>query len=144
MPSSLDLTREIDMNSKAAVGNGSYASVYTVTCHKSGFENLVCLKVLSFPVDESGEFSEEVLQRRFRREVMVWSELKHPNITPFYGWALELAGGLPNACLLSQYCAHRNALLYLKKHPDADRVLLVKDIANGLHYLHSRDIIHGL
>jgi len=38
---------------------------------------------------------------------------------------------------------NRNALLYLKKRPDADRGLLIKGIADGLHYLHSQDVIHG-
>jgi serine/threonine protein kinase len=93
--------------------------------------------------------------------VLLWKELDHPNILPFLGVDTQLKQ--PSYCLISPWMKNGNALSYLKAHPSADRLLLVrslqisdacpiftsrgqiKDVVSGLKFLHYREppIVHG-
>ncbi|EFI27044.1 TKL/TKL-ccin protein kinase [Coprinopsis cinerea okayama7 len=85
--------------------------------------------------------------RGYGREAILWSQLHHPNVLPFYGiylWPSEDSG--PTwVCLLSPWMANGNLSQYLEARPALDRMPLVRDIARGLNYLHSLDpsFIHG-
>ncbi|KZP28520.1 kinase-like protein [Athelia psychrophila] len=84
----------------------------------------------------------ERLNTRLLREARVWSQLKHPNITPFYGITFDL--GVPSApCLVSPYYANGSLFTYLKNYPDCDKMALIRQIAAGLSYLHQHDVVHG-
>ncbi|KAF8329582.1 kinase-like domain-containing protein, partial [Cantharellus anzutake] len=78
----------------------------------------------------------------FKRETSIWTTLDHPNITPFYGWALEVDFEL-HPCIVSQYCPNLSASSYLSENPNANRTKIVYEAAEGLSYLHSREVIHG-
>ena len=85
----------------------------------------------------------------------MWKSLKHPNILPLLGATIspsQLVSALMPAGDLSKY---------LQKNPDTNRIELVgvnlvalpviafshqpqlSEIAQGLRYLHSRNVIHG-
>ncbi|KAJ7145877.1 kinase-like domain-containing protein, partial [Mycena epipterygia] len=71
------------------------------------------------------------------REALVWRELHHPNILPFIGIDRE---SFPSSlCMVSPWMEHGTILKYLEVHGHAN----VFEIAQGLQYLHSRNIVHG-
>ncbi|KAJ7224773.1 kinase-like domain-containing protein, partial [Mycena rebaudengoi] len=75
-------------------------------------------------------------------QAKVWHRLKHPNILPFLGIALDL--GLSPA-LISPYCPSAGIMAYLQSVPmhAPERLDLVYGVAQGLAYLHSEGVIHG-
>jgi serine/threonine protein kinase len=95
--------------------------------------------------------------QRFNRERCVWVLLNHPNVLPCYGITYDINR---RPSLISPYCREGDASKYLKKHPNADRMAIVrriytvprpsliavfqvKGIAAGLKYLHSQNVVHG-
>lgn len=90
-------------------------------------------------------------------EAAMWQQLSHPNILTFYGiYYLD-----NDPCLVYPWMENGNVVQFLRERaPDADCVLLVRlirfwhwiyyncfiqslDVAEGLEYLHSKNIIHG-
>ncbi|KAJ7252251.1 kinase-like domain-containing protein [Mycena rebaudengoi] len=81
-------------------------------------------------MSDDGSQQEEML-RRLKREVDVWSRLKHKNILPFIGVCDDLA---PLPVLISPFLKFGNIGRYLSKHPAAKREEL---------FLHAKNIIYG-
>ena len=83
----------------------------------------------------------------------MWKRLVHPNIVPFRGLTVDPLQ------LISDWMPGGDLVGYVNQHPGTDRLRLVSpslsstgkvfilcqldDIAQGLHYLHSRNVIHG-
>ncbi|KAG8956423.1 hypothetical protein FRC03_010858 [Tulasnella sp. 419] len=87
--------------------------------------------------------SESIVQRilaRLQREIYVWSSLNHPHIVPLIGYQFH-----PSTCLLSPWYDYGHVMSYLQRHPNADRIKLIKQVAEGVLYLHTRDnpVVHG-
>ncbi|KAG9005044.1 hypothetical protein FRB94_001867 [Tulasnella sp. JGI-2019a] len=80
------------------------------------------------------------MQIRMYREVNIWHRLDHSRIVPLRGYSLD-SDGTP--CLVSPWFDNGDVLSYLRKHPFADRRRLVRQVAEGLIYLHSQDVVHG-
>ena len=84
----------------------------------------------------------------------MWKHLTHPNVLSLLGATIT-----PKFQLISNWMSGGDLLAYIKKSPDADRLKLVgvppvvvilylhhyqlSDVAKGLHYLHSCNVIHG-
>lgn len=84
---------------------------------------------------------------------MVWEPLNHPNIVPFKGVTSEPLQ------LVSEWMPGGELRQYIRNNPHANVISLVSSlfmplsiasscyqllgIAEGLDYLHSRDVIHG-
>ncbi|KAH6890210.1 kinase-like domain-containing protein [Coprinopsis sp. MPI-PUGE-AT-0042] len=90
---------------------------------------------------------EEIL-RNYSKEAVVWSQLRHPNVLPFYGiycWAPHDGMPLERMALLSPWLDAGNAVEYLHHHLNVDEESLILDIAQGLNYLHTFQpaIVHG-
>ena len=85
--------------------------------------------------------------------VAVWKRLTHRNITPILGVTTDFLQ------LISVWVSDEDLTSYIKNRPEADKQSLVgipslgclvsshhhqlSDIAEGLRYLHSCDVIHG-
>ncbi|KAG8943240.1 hypothetical protein FRC03_002579 [Tulasnella sp. 419] len=82
----------------------------------------------------------ERLGKLLLREATIWSRLKHPNIVPFLGYAIE---GGSRYCFVAPWYANGDVVRYLQSHPDVNRLLLALDVAQGLCYLHEVGVIHG-
>ena len=109
-------------------------------------QQVVCLKVLRF--FSSQEDREKRLgkvayirwcplgcltlipQQDFSREVLVWSQLSHPNVLPFLGASKTL---FPSFCLISPWMNNGNILAYLKTHPEHNRLNSVRCL-NNVHF----------
>lgn len=79
----------------------------------------------------------EWAKHAFCREAVVWKHLDHPNIVPLLGVTAApfqfVTDWMPGGELPE----------YISTHQSADRFSLLSDVAAGLGYLHSRDVIHG-
>ncbi|KDQ20254.1 hypothetical protein BOTBODRAFT_184208 [Botryobasidium botryosum FD-172 SS1] len=81
------------------------------------------------------------IQKRLKHEAKVWKELRHPNVVRFLG----ICHIDSIQYMTSKWMVNGDILSYLRRNPDADRVLLIAQAADGLGYLHSREpgIVHG-
>ncbi|KAJ3560674.1 hypothetical protein NP233_g10682 [Leucocoprinus birnbaumii] len=114
-------------------GMGGSCDIYIALC--PGGHNL-CLKALRIQqkLDIPGIFKETVL----------WGQLRHPNVSPFYGvFLLDETRAYGRICLVSPWMENGNIRAYLDKNPQSNRITLIQDVANGLQYLHSESIVHG-
>ncbi|KAJ7607395.1 kinase-like domain-containing protein [Roridomyces roridus] len=81
------------------------------------------------------------IRLRLCREALVWKDLNHPNILPFIGIDRET---FPNSlCMVSPWMENGTVLKYLDVHGRANVDKLLFEIAQGIQYLHSRNIVHG-
>jgi eukaryotic-like serine/threonine-protein kinase len=74
-------------------------------------------------------------EKTFISEVSNWSQLIHPNIVKLYDYKI-----LPIPYIETEYCEG-----YLEKgmKPLKDAVSIIYQVAKGLEYAHSKNIIHG-
>ncbi|KAJ3565208.1 hypothetical protein NP233_g7777 [Leucocoprinus birnbaumii] len=80
----------------------------------------------------------------YAKEAVVWSQLKHPNLLPFYGiYRLDESHGSGRIALVSPWMDNGNISEYLINKPDTARFPLTLDTLEGLSYLHMHSIIHG-
>ncbi|EJD42748.1 kinase-like protein [Auricularia subglabra TFB-10046 SS5] len=77
----------------------------------------------------------------FYGEVIIWQQMRHPNVLPLLGIHQKYAlPALVVPWLDGGHCAD-----YLRDHPAAHRLNIAKQIAAGLNYMHTRtpSIAHG-
>ncbi|KAG8970627.1 hypothetical protein FRC05_000563 [Tulasnella sp. 425] len=84
----------------------------------------------------------ERMRKRMNRETEIWSRLNHPNVVPLRGYALQEDG---TPMIISPWFDHGDVHSYLEDYPDADRKKIVRQVVEGLVYLHSQDppVVHG-
>ncbi|KAG5635074.1 hypothetical protein H0H81_012507 [Sphagnurus paluster] len=112
------------------VNSGGFGDIY------KGIYNgqHVCLKTIRLYQN-----SPPKLPKLIAGEAMLWSQLSHANLVPFYG----LSKPDRHLMFVSAWADNGTVLEFLGKHPDANRILLCLDVTNGLDYLHKNDIVHG-
>ncbi|KAF7360303.1 Protein kinase domain-containing protein [Mycena venus] len=78
--------------------------------------------------------------QEFGREALIWRQLSHPNLLPFFGlYYLD-----QRLCLVSPWMSNGNVLEFLRDAPARiDRLSLILDVAKGLEYLHKMHVVHG-
>ncbi|KAJ7871219.1 kinase-like domain-containing protein, partial [Mycena olivaceomarginata] len=90
-------------------------------------------------------FHRDADQRRIRlqfcREALVWQHLQHPCILPFIG--IDRQTFPSSLCMVSPWMENGTVLKYLHDYGRANVDRLLLEIAQGLQYLHSRNIVHG-
>ncbi|KDQ07891.1 hypothetical protein BOTBODRAFT_139568, partial [Botryobasidium botryosum FD-172 SS1] len=71
----------------------------------------------------------------------VWRRLRHPNVLPFLGWHQRGS----TTYLVSLWMENGHVSDFVQKHPEADSLQLLVQVASGLEYLHTREppVIHG-
>ncbi|KAJ7678106.1 kinase-like domain-containing protein [Mycena polygramma] len=83
----------------------------------------------------------QTILKDFGREAVIWRQLCHPGILPFFGlYYLE-----DRLCLVSPWMEKGNVMQFIaRENPSCDsRLSLILDIALGLQYLHKKQVIHG-
>jgi len=142
----VDLTQHIRTISIEAFTRGGFADIHWGEWERRLEDRrtettLVAIKLLRVL---SGKDIDGVRARkRLNREVYVWHRLDHPNIAKMFGTSYHMSG---RPAMILEWYRNGNAVEYLENHPDADRKLLVRDIARGLNYLHHTldpPIVHG-
>ncbi|KAG6907572.1 hypothetical protein DXG01_008409 [Tephrocybe rancida] len=132
-----------------SVDSGRYADIY-----KADFQGQrTCLKVVR--VHETSLVQH--MTKTYAREAILWGQLSHPNVLPFYG----LYEYQSRVAFVAPWAENGNLSIYLKRNPSANRILLVStlvleipivqliiqfqcaDTAAGVEYLHANGIVHG-
>ncbi|KAH0582271.1 hypothetical protein H2248_011911 [Termitomyces sp. 'cryptogamus'] len=128
-PTCYDL-KTIELMGGHPVTSGGFADIYKGRCNSE----IVCLKVIR--VYQTSHF--QLFLKRISSEAILWGQLQHPNILPFYG--VYYLNARP--CLVSPWL-DQDILSFLNDNPNVNRRLLVSDVASGVAFLHSREIVHG-
>ncbi|KAJ7234900.1 kinase-like domain-containing protein, partial [Mycena haematopus] len=85
----------------------------------------------------------EALLKEFYREALIWRQLSHSNLLPFFG-AYYLGGTKCQLCLVFPWVENGDVARYLKSNPKGvNRLSLVLDITLGLKSLHAMKLVHG-
>ncbi|KAF9450209.1 kinase-like protein [Macrolepiota fuliginosa MF-IS2] len=124
----------VEILGSEAVDEGRYGDVWRATSHS----RMVCLKVLR----TYQRMPDQPLLKNLSHEALLWGQLKHPNILPFYGIHIHEVRR-SRFGLVSPWMENGNVVNYLKQNPHVPRLPLIHDIASGLQYLHSLNVIHG-
>ena len=81
----------------------------------------------------------QVARRDFRREMVIWEQMDHPNIVELLHYDTK------NLFLVTEYCAHGNLYDPLKSTdglPALDVKGIALDLASALEHIHSRGVVH--
>ncbi|KAJ7061023.1 kinase-like domain-containing protein, partial [Mycena amicta] len=136
LPTALYITGVTEREAHPSFGGG-YGDIY-----RASYANKpVALKYMRHFLRGSGAHRHRLVCLRFLREALVWRDLRNPFILPFLGIDNE---SFPlSLCMVSPWMENGTVVRYLKDHgrQDVDRFLY--EIAQGLEYLHSRNIVHG-
>ncbi|KAI5115606.1 hypothetical protein M0805_009283, partial [Coniferiporia weirii] len=118
---------------KPMKGGGFYDIIYTGT-HESLERGkvIVTIKCLRHLNSSSAKI--------MAKEIYIWSELDHPNLLRLSGFIIDEENLLS---LVSERMENGSVLEYVKSHPECDVIRLILGIAEGLEYLHKRDIVHS-
>ncbi|KAF9060403.1 kinase-like domain-containing protein [Rhodocollybia butyracea] len=93
-------------------------------------DQAICLKVLRTYL-ESDELTRKKVESDFCNEALLWRQLRHPNVLPFFGVNTTLFG----FCLVSPWMSNGDIVTRS----------VIMEIADGLNYLHSLKppVVHG-
>ncbi|KAF8216912.1 hypothetical protein K438DRAFT_1798017 [Mycena galopus ATCC 62051] len=134
-----DLKGRVKQDDPYPFAGGGNSNVYRGKLSRSdGTKIRVAIKMIRMSDDGSGQ--QEVMLRRLKREVDVWSQLKHKNILPFIGVCEDLA---PLPVLISPFYKFGHIGKYLRKHPKVNRAKLSLGVGSGLQFLHDKKVVHG-
>ncbi|KAG8941692.1 hypothetical protein FRC03_004181, partial [Tulasnella sp. 419] len=137
----LDLSGKVYLLERSACGG--YSDIWRGILRRDGTMQEVAIKELRIRHSmKSGTAmpTEERLNKRFIREVLLWQKLRHPNVVPLLGLTMD-PQNLPT--LVSPWYCNGNVIQYLESHRGCNRLGLAIDVANGLSYLHSIPVVHG-
>ncbi|KAK7063344.1 kinase domain-containing protein [Favolaschia claudopus] len=115
------------------VAGGGYGDIWKGLVRKQS----VCVKMLR--IFHESDIAMAV--KEFGAEALIWRQLCHPNVLPFFGlYYIE-----QRLCLISPWMESGNIMEFLRENsPDTPRRFsLILDIASGLKYLHNQNTIHG-
>ncbi|KAJ7929734.1 kinase-like domain-containing protein [Mycena leptocephala] len=115
------------------VAGGSFSDVYTGVLRGQS----VAIKMMR--VFENSDI--DALLKGFGREALLWRQLSHPNLLPFYG----LYYFQKRLCLVSPWMENGHIRAFLKKETYCTDCLLslILDVALGLEHLHVQGVVHG-
>ncbi|KAJ3537225.1 hypothetical protein NM688_g6720 [Phlebia brevispora] len=123
---------DVDVDLTRSIGRGASGQVYIGRWNGA----VVAIKRM-YP--EDARIIQGTHGKAFDNEVRIWSGLHHPNVLDIYGVCTEAEVPF----ILMRYCQYGTISQYLNKNPDADRTRLAHEVAVGLAFLHSKDIMHG-
>ncbi|KAK9064503.1 hypothetical protein SSX86_015885 [Deinandra increscens subsp. villosa] len=136
------------------IGRGTFGVVHKGSYHGQ----TVAVKVLDFGNKGVTKASMESMKNDFMKEVSLWQQLDHPNVTKMIGATMSMKTDSghktnkkskteSNFCIVSEYVKGGSLRSYLIKNRDKKLPMktvfrFALDIAKGLSYLHSKKIIH--
>ncbi|KAF7377829.1 hypothetical protein MSAN_00206400 [Mycena sanguinolenta] len=135
LPSSMTI-RGVDNISSSPLAGGNFGDIY-----KAKYEGkVVALKRLRlFEAESEGSIR---IHRKFRKEALIWRNLDyHDYVLPFLGVDSETFPGF--LCMVSPWMS-KGVIVSNDGGPREDSIpVLIYEIAMGLQYLHSQNIVHG-
>ncbi|KAK0213720.1 TKL/TKL-ccin protein kinase [Armillaria fumosa] len=138
----LDLTGKVTREGRFPEAHGGFADVWKGIWMDGQHERRIAIKVLRSRVDNPE--MEEKMKLRLWRELNMWKKLDHPNILPLLGVVSDF--GRYDA-MICPWLDNGSVTKYMERCGDllsmTDRLQLLCEVAEGLRYLHSFNIIHG-
>ncbi|KAJ7728407.1 kinase-like domain-containing protein [Mycena maculata] len=135
LPASIFIQGVTDCDPRPITGGG-YADVYRALYERQP----VALKRLR---DYIQGVDARTIRLKFCREALVWQNLRNPYILPLIGIDGETFS--PSLCMVSPWMVNGTILAYL--HRNRTQSVNVNDllwqVAQGLQYLHSHNVVHG-
>ncbi|KAF9259367.1 kinase-like protein [Marasmius fiardii PR-910] len=135
LPPSL-FVKNVALESNRILAVGGFSDIYKGTYQKKS----VCLKVLRMYIEDGGEKKNNNL-RNFYKETLLWTQLSHPNLLPFFGVNTTLFPG--KLCLLAPWMVNGRITKFLEVNPNHDKLRVISEIMGAIAYLHFHNIIHG-
>ncbi|KAF8130910.1 kinase-like domain-containing protein [Mycena galopus ATCC 62051] len=135
LPSSLFISGVTGKEQHPAFGGG-FGDIY---CAAYGTQ-VVALKSMRAVQFLRGSDLRDI-RLKFCREALLWKDLQHPHILPF--WGIDGDSFPSSLCMVLPWMEHGTVMHYLKQHGHENVDKLLYEIAQGLQYLHSRGIVHG-
>jgi len=87
---------------------------------------------------------EQKISKRIRREIAIWQGLKHENVLPLLGITADFGRYMS---LVSPWLENGSLMQYLDRNCNTlgvgRRLELACEVAAGLSYLHSSQVVHG-
>ncbi|KAF8346422.1 kinase-like domain-containing protein [Amanita rubescens] len=137
-----DLTGRLRLRSGEPLGVGEFSDFYTANHEVQGLPEVVAVKAFRGSHLRDKEYIDR-FGSTLERCVGRWVTLDHKNVAKCYGYTKQS----PLPALVIKYYAKGNIIRFLNNESPSfdDRLLLVRDIAQGLEYLHSQEqpIVHG-
>ncbi|KAF9462794.1 TKL/TKL-ccin protein kinase [Collybia nuda] len=131
-----DLTGTVTKTKEYSVGYGGFSDVYEGVFN--GTKDYVAIKI--FRGIHTNKTELEHITKRINRETYVWQKLNHKNVLKFLGVCTDLYA---SSALISPFCDAGSVKEYVKEHPDVNRSVMIFGIAEGLAYLHQKNVLHG-
>ncbi|KAJ7927785.1 kinase-like domain-containing protein, partial [Mycena leptocephala] len=135
-----DLGGRVKQDDKYPFAGGGNSNIYRGKLTRSDGSRIRVRAIKMIRMSDDGSGQHEEMLRRLKREVDIWSRLKHRNILSFIGICEDLA---PLPVLISPFYKFGHVGKYLTKHPGVNREKLVLGVASGLQFLHENGVVHG-
>ncbi|KAF8833686.1 kinase-like protein [Paxillus ammoniavirescens] len=137
-----DLTGYVVRDGEEPITSGSFGDIYKGKVRLDGKSVDVAVKAIRTYSADDGDDAQK--NKKFRRELKTWANLDHVNILPLFGTTMNF-GRFP--AMVCPWLENGSLTSYLERRHDAlnhaGRASLISDAAAGLHYLHSKSIVHG-
>ncbi|KAF8840483.1 kinase-like protein [Paxillus ammoniavirescens] len=136
-----DLTAVVKRREQYASRSGGFGDIWECDLTIEKIPRKVAVKAVRARRTDFQNLADQ--EKKLRRELKVWAELQDENVVKLLG-VVSGFGVLPS--IVCPWFSNGSLTSYLPKHEAMDlsgRQGLLLDIASGLCYLHSRDIVHG-
>ncbi|KAJ8080051.1 Rho guanine nucleotide exchange factor [Marasmius tenuissimus] len=133
--------RNVHVDGKFPITCGGSGEIFVGRIDESDVTQIVCVK---FARIYQTSDNVQALFNEYFQEAIVWKPLNHPNVLPFIGVYFG-DDEIRRPGLVSPWMTQGSLDQYLKVTPreSVDQLPLVHDVATGLSYLHSKEIVHA-
>ncbi|KAF9449236.1 kinase-like protein [Macrolepiota fuliginosa MF-IS2] len=135
-----DLTDQVKMVGNSAVAHGSFSDVWKGKWNDP-VERRTRFVAVKFLRQIMVHNIREKLVKRLQSEVLAWHKLCHRHISQLFG----IAQSTHSIGMVSPWYDNGTICEYVKRHPQANKLKLLIQVASGIAYLHNFRpvIIHG-
>ncbi|TFK43201.1 kinase-like domain-containing protein [Crucibulum laeve] len=133
LPSSL-VIEGVELRERDAIYGGGFADIYRGSYQGKD----VALKRMR--IFQRGQ-DRQKMHKNLCREALIWQRLQHPHVLPFLG--VDSSTFAPFLCMISPWMQHGTIMKHLEENGSVNISRRLFEVALGLEYLHSQNIVHG-